>query len=73
MCICVHICGGWRERRKASEVLQGLGPGPKLEGAKQEGKKRYSWTDFLKLRLVSFLAGELYYVKWLKLLSFPLC
>lgn len=33
VCICVFICGGQRERGKASEGLQGLGPGSRLERA----------------------------------------
>lgn len=51
LCICVHICGGWRERRKATEDLQGLGPGLKLEGAKQEGEQRIQLDWFSEIAI----------------------
>lgn len=74
--LCVYVCiyvGDGEKEGRLVKFYRDLGLGRNWKEQNKKGRRDYSWTDFLKLKLVSFLAGESYYVKWLKLLSFPLC
>lgn len=64
--LCVHVCIYMRDggkERGLVKVGKDLGQGQDCKELTEKGSKDYSWTDFLKLQFVSFLAGESYYVK----------
>lgn len=74
--LCVYVCiyvGDGGKKGRLVKLYRDLGLGQNWKEQNKKGSRDYSWTDFLKLQLVSFLAGESYYIKWLKLLSFHLC